>query len=320
MSKSNLFAITILWVSFASSAPLWAQSLTIDYSGVILDNDDHRDTYTEEMLMIAEHVGALDLKAIITTYQHSEYPEFVEVRKAIRKKAEQSGLKVDYRLFSGTNKTLSVPPSGKIEDTQSLDIEGSHFIVSEAQQASSQRPLAILTGGQLTSVANAYLLDSTVADRIVVLGVFGAPTIDYNASLDAWAWTIILAKMKVVSFKFREDNGDFGQAFLQRPSVPRDRLKDVLPSNAFTQWMIDKHHPRQEIFQEDWDGTPLATLLSDQYVTRYQRWFFQKIDPDNHHPVMKLDPEGKVYEILDADKEVGTEAYWEILTAYGREE
>ncbi len=83
--------------------------------------------------MIAEHVGTLDLKAIITTYQHSEYPEFVQGREKIRKKAEQSDLKVDYRLFSGTNESLSVPPSEKIEDTQPLDVEGSHFIVSEAK-------------------------------------------------------------------------------------------------------------------------------------------------------------------------------------------
>ncbi len=317
--KIKLVALPLLLSGFMPFVSIWAQSLNITYSGVVFDNDDHRDTYTEEMLMIAEHLGVLDLKAIITTYQHSEYPEFVEGREEIQKKAEQAGLQVDYALFSGTDQILAIPSSGKIEDTEPIDINGSQFIVSEAKKASPEQPLAILTGGQLTSVANAYLLDSTISDRVIVLGLFGAPEIDYNANLDAWAWTIILAKMKVVSFKFREDNGDFGKAFLQMPSVPKDRLQEVLPRNAFTQWMIDKRHPSQEVLQRDGDGNALATLLSDKYVTDYQRWSFQKIDPDNHHPIMVLDQEGKVYEVLGANKEIGTEAYWQLLTSYAQD-
>ncbi|MEO0331910.1 MAG: hypothetical protein AAF223_09515 [Bacteroidota bacterium] len=317
--KIKLVALPLLLSGFMPFVSIWAQSLNITYSGVIFDNDDHRDTYTEEMLMIAEHLGVLDLKAIITTYQHSEYPEFVEGREEIQKKAKQAGLQVDYALFSGTDQTLAIPSSGKIEDTEPIDIDGSQLIVSEAKKASSEQPLAILTGGQLTSVANAYLLDSTISDRVIVLGLFGAPEIDYNANLDAWAWTIILAKMKVVSFKFREDNGDFGKAFLQMPSVPKDRLQEVLPRNAFTQWMIDKRHPSQEVLQRDGDGNALATLLSDKYVTDYQRWSFQKIDPDNHRPIMVLDQEGKVYEVLGANKEIGTEAYWQLLTSYAQD-
>ena len=296
-----------------------AQSLDINYSGVIFDNDDHRDTYTDEMLMIAEHMGRLDLKAIITTYKHHEYPKFVKGREAIREKAKKSGLQVDYELFSGTNKALTVPSSGKIENTTPLDIDGSRFIVQEARKASPESPLAILTGGQLTSVANAYLLDNSIADNIIVMGLFGAPDIGYNANLDAWAWTIILAKMKVVSFKFREKNGEFGKAFLQMPSVPKKRLKEVLPRNEFTQWMIDKRHPGQSVLQRDGDGDALAAILSENYITDFKRWSFHGIAPGNHHPVMMPDEQGKVYEILDANKEAGTDAYWKLLNTYARE-
>jgi hypothetical protein len=95
---------------------------------------------------------------------------------------------------------------------------------------------------------------------VIVVGLFGAPDTDYNANLDSWAWTIILAKLKFVSFKFRETNGKFGQAFLQMPLVPKDRLKSTLPSNAFTQWMIDKRHPSQPLPQKDADGHALATF------------------------------------------------------------
>ena len=322
MDKTTIFfiAFAIGGVFTSSSPSVRAQALNIKYSGIIFDNDDHRDTYTDEMLMIAEHVGRIDLKAIITTYKHNEYPKFVKGREEIREKAKKSGLKVDYELFSGTDKTLTVPSSGKIEDTKPLDIDGSRFIVEQARKASPESPLAILTGGQLTSVANAYLLDSTIADRVIVMGLFGAPDIGYNANLDAWAWTIILAKMYVISFKFRKKNGEFGKAFLQMPSVPKERLREVLPKNEFSQWMIEKRHPGQPVLQRDGDGNAFAMLLSDNYVTDFRRWSFKAIAPDSHHPTMVPDKKGKVYEILDADKETGTGAYWELLDAYAHAE
>ena len=317
---TRFFAVVFLMGLYAhSSFTVSAQSLNIRYAGIVFDNDDHRDTYTDEMLMIAEHLGKLDLKAIITTYKHHEYPEFVEGRKEMLQKAKKSGLKVDYQLFSGTNQTLTAPPSKKIEDTRPLDLPGSRFIVEEAKKASSVSPLAILTGGQLTSVANAYLLDNTIADKVVVLGLFGAPNIGYNANLDAWAWAIILAKMRVVSFKFREKDGAFGKAFLQMPDVPKSRLKEVLPNNEFTQWMIDKRHPSQPPPQRDGDGNALATLLSDDYVTSFRRWSYKGINPDNNHPIMTPNERGRIYEILDASKEVGTKAYWELLDLYAQE-
>jgi len=307
----------LVWNMFPQATD--AQSLPIHYAGVVFDNDDHRDTYTEEMLMLAEHLGILDLKAVMTTYKHREYPTFVTGREEIRQKAIQANLRVDYTLFSGTNHTLTVPASGRIADTEPLDIAGSRFIVKEAKKATSEAPLAVLTGGQLTSVANAYLLDSTIADRVIVVGLFGAPDIDYNANLDAWAWVIILAKLNVVSFKFRETNGDFGRAFLQMPLVPKNRLKETLPFNVFTQWMIDKRHPSQPLPQKDADGHALAALLDEHYISAYRRWSFQRIDPHTHHPVLVADPKGKVYEILDADQAIGSKAYWDILTSYAQE-
>ena len=116
--KIKLVALPLLLSGFMPFVSIWAQSLNITYSGVVFDNDDHRDTYTEEMLMIAEHLGVLDLKAIITTYKHNEYPAFVKGRAEIMKKATQANLKVNYELFPGTQKTLVVPSSGKIEDTE----------------------------------------------------------------------------------------------------------------------------------------------------------------------------------------------------------
>lgn len=94
---------------------------------------------------------------------------------------------------------------------------------------------------------------------------------------------------------------------------------DKISKNEFTQWMIDKRHPGQPVLQQDADGNALAALLSDNYVTNFRRWSFQRKNPDNYHPVMTPDEKGKVYEILDAGKEVGTDAYWALLIGYARE-
>ncbi len=166
---------------------------------VICDNDDHRDVYTDEYLMALSSIGDIKLKGMITTYSPSEYQTFVKGREMIMELAKKSGLKNLPELFSGTNKSLSRPESNRIEDTKPLEIDGSNFIVKIARMCSFSKPLVIVTGGQLTSVVNAYLIDPSIADKIVVMGVFGAKNIDYNAGLDAWAWTIILAKFRTVA-------------------------------------------------------------------------------------------------------------------------
>jgi inosine-uridine nucleoside N-ribohydrolase len=192
-------------------------------SPVIYDNDDHRDVYTDEYLLALSSIGEVDLKGVITTYSPNEYPNFVEGRKQIMDLAIKSGLKHLPELFSGTNRKLDRPDNNKIEDTKPLDIDGSHFIVKIARKCSSSKPLVIITGGQLTSVANAYLIDPSIADKVVVMGVFGANNIDYNAGLDAWAWTIILAKFRTVAIPIGPSDNR-GVVYMKPPKVPKERI------------------------------------------------------------------------------------------------
>jgi hypothetical protein len=79
-----------------------------------------------------------------------------------------SGLRNIPEPVAGTRGHLVKPASGKVEDTQPLDSPGRRQIVREAKAATAEKPLVVCVGGPLTAVADPYLLDNSIADRLVV--------------------------------------------------------------------------------------------------------------------------------------------------------
>jgi len=82
--------------------------------------------------------------------------------------ARRSGLKNIPDPVAGCDKAFVKPDSGKIEDTKVIRSKGSELIVAEAKKASPREPLLVFVGGPLNTVANAYLMDSSIAERMVV--------------------------------------------------------------------------------------------------------------------------------------------------------
>lgn len=282
-------------------------------SPVICDNDDHRDVYTDEYLMALSSIGEIDLKGIITTYSPNEYPIFVKGREMIMELAKNSGLRNLPALFSGTNQKLTRPESNRIEDTRALEIDGSAFIVQQAQKASPKKPLVIIAGGQLTSIANAYLLAPSVASNIVVMGVFGAQSIDYNAGLDAWAWTIILSKMRVVAIPFGPP-GNRGMAYMKPAVVPKERIRAELNQSVpFFKWMYEKKHPHNELPNEgDFDGQPAILLTKPDYITKWKKFECTGIN-EKGHPILTETENGKIWQAEDASQQIATDEFWRVM-------
>ncbi len=280
---------------------------------VICDNDDHRDVYTDEYLLALSSIGEIDLKGIITTYSPNEYQTFVKGRGMIMDLAKMSGMKNLPALFSGTNKKLTWPESNRIEDTRALEIDGSSFIVQQAKKASPKKPLVIIAGGQLTSIANAYLLDPSIAGRIVVMGVFGAQNIDYNAGLDAWAWTIILAKFRTVSIPIGP-YGNRGVVYMKPPVVPKQRIKTKLNQSVpFFKWMFDKKHPHNELPNEgDFDGQPAILITKAGYVTQWKRFDCVGIN-EKGYPILTETKNGKIWQAQDANQQTATNEFWRVM-------
>jgi hypothetical protein len=287
--------------------PLYKNSL------IVYDNDDHRDAYTDEYLLALSSIGEIKLKGIITTYSPDEYPIFVEGRKQIMKYTRQSGMKNLPKLFDGTNKKLTRPESNRIEDTKPLKIDGAEYIVKLALESSPERPLVIITGGQLTSVADAYLLNPSIADRVVVMGVFGAKDITYNASLDGWAWTIIMAKFRVVAIS-DGTNENYNKVFKKAPEVPKVKILSELDQNIpLFKWMYEKKHPvNNGPAEHDYDGQPAILLTKPGYVTNWERLTFTGIDK-NGYPVLGKKDNGKIWRAVDADQKIATNEFWRVM-------
>ena len=284
-------------------------------SPVIYDNDDHRDVYTDEYLLALASIGEIDFKGIITTYSPREYPEFVKGREMIMDLATTSGLQNLPELFSGTSRKLVRPEANRIEDTEPLEIDGSRFIVEIARQCSYSRPLVIITGGQLTTVANAYLLDPSIADKIVVMGVFGAEAIDYNAGLDAWAWTIILARFRVVAIPIGPP-GNRGVVYMKPPEVPKERIQTELNQDIpFFKWMYEKEHPTNWLPAEsDYDGHPAILITRPDYVTQWTRYRFDGVNQTGR-PILTEDITGTIMQAEDAVQEIATDEFWRVMHA-----
>jgi hypothetical protein len=129
------------------------------------------------------------------------------------------------------------PADGKIESTTPNRSKGAQLIVDLSKRLSLPwRPVVVATGSRLTDLADAYLMDPTVADRVVVVSSLGGTANGSdvmgwpNGELDAWADWIVGQR-----FRYIQVNGYY------------DQLSDVtsaqaanLPDNAFGRWMAAK--------------------------------------------------------------------------------
>jgi len=96
--------------------------------------------------------------------------------------------------------------------------------------------VVVVTGSRLTEVADAYLMDPTVADRVVVVSALGGAAGSGsvmgwpNGELDVWADWIVGQR-----FRYIQVNGYYDQL----GDVSAARAAD-LPANAFGNWMAAK--------------------------------------------------------------------------------
>lgn len=119
--------------------------------------------------------------------------------------ARSSGLQGIPDPVGSASAPLVRPADGDVDSTVANDSEGARLIVDvSARLATSERPVVVVSGGRLTEVADAYLLDHDVSERVVVIaalgsgsaagGVMGAP----NGELDPWADWIVTERFRYI--------------------------------------------------------------------------------------------------------------------------
>ena len=164
--------------------------------------------------------------------------------------ARRSGLRNIPGVTQGADRVLEAPASGRIEDTQPRDNPGSKLIIEEARLATPDKPLLVVSGGPLTTVANALLLAPDIGDRMVVFNLTTG-SYGYNGK-DGWSVFIVAKKTRFVDWG--------GGAFWEKNSVFTTKDFDRLPRNPFCDDM--RRLIRSNLGQANQlgDGAPLVWL------------------------------------------------------------
>jgi hypothetical protein len=224
---------------------------------IIYDNDWWFDVVDNNYLWAQASLRRADLRGNIVSrdmwdwqkgYHYSMDQSMEDASKALQL-ARESGLKNIPDLTRGADQALERPTTGKIEDTRNHPSDGSRLIVAEAKKASPEKPLLIISGGPLTTVATALLTNPEIAPNLVVfnLTVNGG----YNGK-DGWSVYVVTQLTRYVDWG--------GGEFWDRDSVFTAAHFTGLRENPFTKDM-------KRLFQTDLgranqlgDGAPLVWL------------------------------------------------------------
>lgn len=278
---------------------------------VIVTNDGAYDNWHGEYAVLLAHAGGPPLAGIVISAggmwydleaNFSGWQDFVT-------RARESGLADVPDPIQSAGPPLQRPENDDIDSTPANDSEGARFIVRVSSELGRpDRPLVVATGGRLTDIADAYLIDPTVTERVVVVSSLGTFSKEANVAImgrpngemDPWADFIVIHRFRYVQVSAFYD---------QLSDLPEDRLTE-LPDNPLGAWMSAK---RSQLL-----GTPLA---SDQVsvialgVPRYTSGF-SRVSPSDWqdgYPTLVPDENGDDWLVTASDGEAARERLWDIL-------
>lgn len=188
-------------------------------SPVIFDNEFWDNGPDNEYVWAKASKGDLDLRGNLVTDAMRPGTATVDhqlVRaKAERRAAQLAGLGGIPDPLPGSRRILQAAASGRLEDILTERSAGSDLIVAEARKATPEKPLVVVCGGALTTVANAYLADPSIAPRMVVAAIY---PFTINAS-DSVAAYVVAKRCRMLVW---------GRNYVWKGSLDTARL-DVLP-------------------------------------------------------------------------------------------
>ena len=167
------------------------------------------------------------------------------------------------------------------------------------------------SGGPLSLVADEYLMDRSIADRVVVMWLSGGLNDmgGYSGWADPWAAYIVITDLRLMQFPE-------GAA---QPFIPKSRLRTELGYSPLAEWVIKKQLPGSILDlpgEHDEDGPPAIALIRKGYVqdvrhVSFSHWERIGDDADAREvPVFKQNPSGKAVVVMKASATVATEEWW----------
>jgi len=253
---------------------------------VILCNDGAFDNWQGEHAVLLAGAGGPSLAGIVINdgWPWTELDENLAGWEQMLTAARTSGIQGLPEPISSTGPALVRPENDDIDATLPNDSEGARLIVERSRELSRPgRPVVVVTGGRLTDVADAYLLDPTLPSRLVVVSALGTTKTDGaamglpNGQLDTWANVIVAQKFQYVQVT--------GYSYDLNSDVLSGDLSEF-PSNPFRSWVADKQASIENVTDqvaifvvampevvetvvaveqsgEDEEGIPLLTSASD---------------------------------------------------------
>ena len=143
---------------------------------MILDNERWDHGPDHEYMWAKASMGLLDLRGNIVTSDMKSTPNSLaeNMQKCSLEKhvAQLAGMTKIPPPVAGAKSVLAYPKLRMTENILVMPSPGSDLIVAEARKATPEKPLVVVVGGPLTTVAQAYLTDPSIASRMVVIGVY----------------------------------------------------------------------------------------------------------------------------------------------------
>ncbi len=280
---------------------------------VIIMNDGAYDNWFGEYAVLLANGGGAPLIGVIVDKNSawSDIQTNVNGYHDLLDAARNSGLDVQVDPTTSLGAPLAMPASGAIADTQPNRSEGARLIIEASKKyAQPYRPVVVATGGALTDVADAYLVDPTVTDRVVVVSSLGSVTDsggamgNPNGDGDPWADVIVTSKFRYVQV-----------------SAWYDQLKDVqssdlsrLPSNPLGAWIAAKQ-PNLWQWSPASDQVAVIAAGLPAFVTAVER-----VSPTSavdagasNGPNLAPSPGSGGWLVTGCDGTVATKAFWNVL-------
>jgi hypothetical protein len=279
---------------------------------LILSNDSVNDNWHGEYAMLLARGGGNTLAGIIvsTGGMWGDLDANIGGWQELVTRARESGLSNPPDPVRSASQPLRRPADGTIESTAENDSEGARFIVRTSMDlAQPGRPIVVATGGRLTDVADAYLLDPTVTERVVVVASLGtgfstgeqvAKMGVPNGEMDPWADAIVVQKFRYVQVSAYYD---------QVRDLPAERVTE-LPNNSFGAWMRGK---RTQILSTAVASDQVSVLAVG--LSTFTRSVV-RVSPsgwDGDQPTLGPDPDGRAWLVTASDGAAATARLWQLL-------
>jgi len=199
---------------------------------VIISQDDWSGDWLGEYAVLLANSGGPPLVGIVinATSIWGDLDINVSGWNDLVTAARSSGLKNIPDVTRSTGKPLVRPSNGDIDSTTANNSEGAQRIRDLSRQFSQPNlPVAVVSGTSLTDVADAYLIDHSVVDRVVVvaaLGGYNAPNAAMgapNGDMDPWADWIVAQRFRYVqACTYYDQTADVTMANV--PYLPQNAL------------------------------------------------------------------------------------------------